>query len=138
MKGELADECDYEREARFLRRFRRALAGDTRFVVPWVWAGSTRGVLVMQHVAGRSLGDPQVLALPQAERDEVRCSSPEAGKAEAEGETDRDARGGALPPRALRPQRDADGPELQQLPVGRALAHGARPSMLCAGLGLTG
>jgi aarF domain-containing kinase len=72
MQGELADECDYTREAAFIRRFGAGLAGDARFRVPWVWAGSTRDVLVMEHVRGTPLNSPGVLALPQAERDEVR------------------------------------------------------------------
>jgi aarF domain-containing kinase len=74
MKAELADECDYEREARFARRFRAGLGADARFAVPWVWSGSTRGVLVMQHVAGTSVGGPAVARLPQADRDEVRLA----------------------------------------------------------------
>jgi aarF domain-containing kinase len=75
MKEELADECDYVREATFLRRFGApgpvGVGGDERFHVPWVWGGSTKEVLVMQHVEGYGLGSPEVLSLPQAERDEV-------------------------------------------------------------------
>ncbi|KAL1937976.1 hypothetical protein VTO73DRAFT_12726 [Trametes versicolor] len=47
MKEELADECDYAREAGFVRRFGQAdhLGADPRFTVPWVWEGSTERVL---------------------------------------------------------------------------------------------
>ncbi|KAF9239410.1 ABC1-domain-containing protein [Melanogaster broomeanus] len=65
MKDELADECDYSREAESLRRYNspEVLGQDSRFKVPWVWEGSTdRGV---------SVGDPSVSALPQAERNEI-------------------------------------------------------------------
>ncbi|TFY83076.1 hypothetical protein EWM64_g938 [Hericium alpestre] len=54
MKEELADECDYAREAGFLRAFGAAerLGGDARYKVPWVWDGSTGEVLVMERVDG--------------------------------------------------------------------------------------
>ena len=74
MKEELADECDYTREAHFMREF-----GDTvhfgasaKFKVPWVWDGSTETVLVMEHVDGVSVGGDAVSSFSQAERDEVR------------------------------------------------------------------
>jgi aarF domain-containing kinase len=74
MKDELADECDYSREASFLERYRRpdCLGADARFKVPWVWPGSTERVLVMEHVDGVSIGDAVIGALPQEERNEVR------------------------------------------------------------------
>jgi aarF domain-containing kinase len=77
MKDELADECDYSREASFLERYRRpdCLGTDARFKVPWVWPGSTERVLVMEHVDGVSIGDAVIGALPQEERNEVRTSS---------------------------------------------------------------
>ncbi|KAJ7166665.1 ABC1-domain-containing protein [Mycena filopes] len=73
MKQELADECDYRREAGFLRAFGAAerLGEDPRFRVPWVWEGSTERVLVMEMVEGVSVGDAEVANLPQAERDEI-------------------------------------------------------------------
>ncbi|KAJ7156143.1 ABC1-domain-containing protein [Mycena filopes] len=73
MKQELADECDYRREAGFLRAFGAAerLGEDPRFRVPWVWEGSTERVLVMEMVEGVSVGDAEVAHLPQAERDEI-------------------------------------------------------------------
>jgi aarF domain-containing kinase len=73
MKDELADECDYSREASFLERYRRpdCLGADARFKVPWVWPGSTERVLVMEHVDGISIGDAIIGALPQEERNEI-------------------------------------------------------------------
>lgn len=73
MKDELADECDYTREAQFLQRYNSAglLGQDSRFKIPWVWEGSTNRVLVMEHVDGVSVGEPSVSALPQEERNEV-------------------------------------------------------------------
>ncbi|KIJ61251.1 hypothetical protein HYDPIDRAFT_97119 [Hydnomerulius pinastri MD-312] len=73
MKDELADECDYSREAEFLGRYnsQELLGQDSRFKVPWVWEGSTHRVLVMEHVDGVSVGDPSVTALPQEERNEI-------------------------------------------------------------------
>jgi aarF domain-containing kinase len=79
MKGELADECDYTREASFLRRFGTpapaGLGGDVRFRVPWVWEGSTHDVLVMERVRGVGLGSAEVLSLPQEDRDEVALTT---------------------------------------------------------------
>jgi aarF domain-containing kinase len=75
MKEELADECDYSREASFLRRFASPdyLGDDRRFKVPWVWEGSTDRVLVMEHMEGVSVGDPEVGGgLNQRDRDDVR------------------------------------------------------------------
>ena len=74
MKDELADECDYSREASFLKRYGapECLGEDARFKVPWVWPGSTERVLVMEHVEGVSIGDAVIGALPQEERNEVR------------------------------------------------------------------
>ncbi|KAF8130256.1 ABC1 family-domain-containing protein [Boletus edulis] len=56
MKDELADECDYSREAHFLRRYKLA---------------STDRVLVMEHVDGVSVGELSISALLQEERDEI-------------------------------------------------------------------
>ena len=74
MKEELADECNYSREASFLRRFGSPsyLGSDQRFKVPWVWGGSTDRVLVMEHMEGVSVGDPDVSGLSQQDRDDVR------------------------------------------------------------------
>ena len=74
MKEELADECDYAREARFLRQFGapEVLGRDPRFKVPWVWEGSTDRVLVMERVAGASVGGRTIEGMSQADRDEVR------------------------------------------------------------------
>jgi aarF domain-containing kinase len=74
MKDELADECDYSREASFLKRYgaSECLGEDARFKVPWVWPGSTERVLVMEHVEGINIGDAVIGALPQEERNEVR------------------------------------------------------------------
>lgn len=73
MKQELADECDYAREASFLRAFHAPsrLGNDARFKVPWVWDGSTDRVLVMEHVDGTSVGGDAVHVLPQEDRDAI-------------------------------------------------------------------
>ncbi|KAH0833959.1 ABC1 family-domain-containing protein [Lanmaoa asiatica] len=73
MKDELADECDYSREAQFLRRYRSSelLGQDSRFKIPWAWEGSTDRVLVMEYVDGVSVGELSVFALPQEERNEI-------------------------------------------------------------------
>ncbi|KAH9003769.1 ABC1-domain-containing protein [Lactarius hatsudake] len=73
MKEELADECNYAREAACMRSFGSAgrLGDDERFKVPWVWDGSTDRVLVMEHVDGTSVGGDAVHRLPQEDRDEI-------------------------------------------------------------------
>ncbi|KAK6977033.1 atypical kinase COQ8, mitochondrial [Favolaschia claudopus] len=73
MKQELADECDYAREARFLRAFGAPehLGRDERFKVPWVWDGSTDRVLVMEHVEGKSVGEFSVSQLDKRDRDDI-------------------------------------------------------------------
>ena len=73
MKDELAEECDYAREASFLRRFGQEdhLGADDRFKIPWVWEGSTDRVLVMEHVGGVSVGGSVISQLSQRDRDDV-------------------------------------------------------------------
>ena len=73
MKEELADECDYAREASFLRKFAQPsfLGNDARFKVPWVWDGSTERVLVMERVGGLSVGGNVVETMSQNDRNEV-------------------------------------------------------------------
>ncbi|OBZ74946.1 Protein ABC1, mitochondrial [Grifola frondosa] len=73
MKEELADECDYAREAAFLRRFGEPafLGGNPRFKVPWVWDGSTERVLVMEHVDGVSVGGSVINRLTQQDRNDI-------------------------------------------------------------------
>ncbi|THH13313.1 hypothetical protein EW146_g6888 [Bondarzewia mesenterica] len=73
MKEELADECDYAREASFMRTFGSAshLGNDPRFKVPWVWDGSTDRVLVMEHVEGVSVGEDTVKRMSQHDRDDI-------------------------------------------------------------------
>ena len=73
MKSELHDECNYEREASFLRKFGSSdfLRNDGRFKVPWVWEGSTQSVLVMERVNGHSVGAAAVHQLSQRDRDDV-------------------------------------------------------------------
>jgi aarF domain-containing kinase len=73
MKDELADECNYTREASFLTSFGSPalLGGDRRFKVPWVWEGSTDCVLVMERVNGTSVGDADVSGLSKRDRDDV-------------------------------------------------------------------
>ncbi|KAJ7254151.1 hypothetical protein C8J57DRAFT_1658250 [Mycena rebaudengoi] len=71
--AELADECDYTREASFLRAFgtREYLGGDPCFKVPWVWEGSTDRVLVMEYMGGMSVGEADAAHLPQTDRDDI-------------------------------------------------------------------
>ncbi|KAH8077389.1 ABC1-domain-containing protein [Cristinia sonorae] len=73
MKSELADECDYTREATFLRRFGDPshLGNDPRFKVPWVWDGCTERVLVMEHVDGVSVGGSAIDQLSQEDKDDI-------------------------------------------------------------------
>jgi aarF domain-containing kinase len=73
MKEELADECDYTREASFLRMFGSPslLGKDSRFKVPWVWEGSTNRVLVMERLDGISVGEANVNSLSQRDRNDV-------------------------------------------------------------------
>jgi aarF domain-containing kinase len=77
MKEELADECNYTREAASIRSFRSLgrLGADARFKVPWVWEGSTDRVLVMEHMDGTSVGE-DAINLPQEDRNEVRFPPP--------------------------------------------------------------
>ena len=78
MKSELHDECDYEREASFLRKFGTSdfLGGDERFRVPWVWDGSTKTVLVMERVDGHSVGATTADELTQRDRNDVSIPPP--------------------------------------------------------------
>jgi hypothetical protein len=73
MKEELADECDYTREAACMRSFGslERLGAEARFKVPWVWEGSTDRVLVMEHVGGTSVGEDVRTVFPK--RTERRC-----------------------------------------------------------------
>jgi len=73
MKDELADECDYVREASFLKHFGSSacLGNDLRFKVPWVWDGSTSNVLVMERVEGVSVGEGNAHTLSQEDRNDV-------------------------------------------------------------------
>lgn len=73
MKTELKDECDYTREAGYLKQFgsEEFLGGDERFKVPWVWEGSTETVLVMEKVEGVSVGEAMVRGWSQEDRNEV-------------------------------------------------------------------
>ena len=129
MKEELADECNYAREAASMRSFGSAqrLGRDRRFKVPWVWEGSTDRVLVMEHVDGTSVGADAVHRLPQADRDEVR-SAPILSLREPFDQRnpreDSGARHRALFERALRLSRNADRSQLVQLPVERKDASG--------------
>jgi aarF domain-containing kinase len=76
MGAELADECNYKREASFLRVFGSPeyLGKDPRFKVPWVWEDSTSTVLVMERVEGVSVGDADIANLTQDDRNKVSWS----------------------------------------------------------------
>ena len=73
MKDELADECDYVREASFLKAFGSSefLGNDPRYKIPWVWEGSTSTVLVMERVNGVSVGEADASNLTRKDRDDV-------------------------------------------------------------------
>lgn len=73
MKSELADECDYKREADSARFFAslNGLGCDSRYRIPWVWDGSTEDVLVMEMMDGVTVGGAEVEDLDQGTRDEV-------------------------------------------------------------------
>ncbi|KAL0061105.1 hypothetical protein AAF712_012099 [Marasmius tenuissimus] len=73
MKQELAEECDYRREASFLQTFGSPeyLGNDPRYKVPWVWDGSTDRVLVMERVDGVSVGEAEISGLSQEHRNEI-------------------------------------------------------------------
>ncbi|TFY70715.1 hypothetical protein EVG20_g2292 [Dentipellis fragilis] len=49
----------------------RIWGGDGRYKVPWVWAGSTERVLVMEHVGGVSVGGEVVSTLSEADRNDI-------------------------------------------------------------------
>ena len=110
MKQELADECDYAREAGFLRRFKEFLKDDPRYKVPWVWEGSTDRVLVMEHVNGVSVGEADSSALSQQDRNDVRIQLvvPLPGSRFILGGVDIRVDPGTVYKRALRVQGDAD------------------------------
>jgi aarF domain-containing kinase len=78
VKEELADECNYTREAASMRSFGslERLGGDARFEVPWVWEGCTDRVLVMEHMDGTSVGEETINRLPQEDRNEVHSPPP--------------------------------------------------------------
>src|SRR6266702_1897728 len=117
MKDELADECNYAREADCMRSFGSAerLGGDERFRVPWVWEGSTDRVLVMEHVDGTSVGEDVVHRLPQADRDEVRSTAlPTKHLTNATTHKENGARTRAQTYRPLRLQIDEDVSQLVQ------------------------
>ncbi|TFK69187.1 ABC1-domain-containing protein [Pluteus cervinus] len=73
MGEELADECNYIREAEFLRRFGSPefLGNDPRFKVPWVWEGSTKSILVMERVNGVSVGEADQHSLSVTDRNDI-------------------------------------------------------------------
>ncbi|EMD32845.1 hypothetical protein CERSUDRAFT_108633 [Gelatoporia subvermispora B] len=73
MKEELRDECNYEREASFLRKFASPeyMGRDSRFKVPWVWDRSTDRVLVMEFVEGSSVGGSTIDRMDQGERNDI-------------------------------------------------------------------
>ncbi|KAE9387814.1 ABC1-domain-containing protein [Gymnopus androsaceus JB14] len=74
MKAELADECNYVREAHYLQQFRSPdfLGNDSRFHVPWASSISSDRVLVMEFVEGGvSLGSELVTTLPQEQKDKI-------------------------------------------------------------------
>jgi aarF domain-containing kinase len=73
MSAELADECDYIREASFLKVFGspKYLGKDPRFKVPWVWDASTSTVLVMERVEGLGVGEAEIFNLSQNDKNKV-------------------------------------------------------------------
>lgn len=112
MKEEMAEECDYTREASFLRRFGEGLERDERFKVPWVWDGSTKTVLVMEKVDGISVGGSVINKLSQRDRDDVSAAaSPYSGNPPDPGLlVDRRTDRRPLSTRAVRPPTHANRP----------------------------
>ena len=119
MKEELADECNYAREASFMQRFGTPafLGDDGRFKVPWVWQSSTDRVLVMQYVDGVSVGGKVIVTLSQKDRDDVRSLSRNLIEPSQLTFIDRCPYNRVVPERAFRVQSHADGSELDELPV---------------------
>jgi aarF domain-containing kinase len=77
-KAELADECDYLREAECARRFRKELEGDDRFEVMKVVGDLCTGkVLTMEHMKGVPVA--QAEGWPQDVRDRV-CMTERTGR----------------------------------------------------------
>ena len=69
-KRQLAEEADYEREARCLRRFGDLLASEDAFVVPGVHDDlTTKDVLAMDYIPGAPI--ERLADAPQAARDRV-------------------------------------------------------------------
>ncbi|KIJ30513.1 hypothetical protein M422DRAFT_61704 [Sphaerobolus stellatus SS14] len=72
-KEELADECNYKREAEYINKYRslEAIKANDRYRVPWVWEGSTESVLVMERMKGVSVGGDVVKRISQEDRNEI-------------------------------------------------------------------
>lgn len=121
MKSELHDECDYEREASFLRKFGSPgfLGNDERFKVPWVWGGSTRSVLVMERVDGQSVGAAAVHELSQRDRDDVSIPrlSIKVERRLTLDWVDCNANNRPMPERTFRVPDHANRPKLDEFPV---------------------
>lgn len=114
MKQELKEECDYIREARFMRTFGSSeyLGKDPRFKVPWVWEGSTDKVLVMEFVDGLAVGEAERSGWSQKDRNDVSVVPPAKPHSFR---TDCGQRHIALSPRALQLSYDANRPQLFKL-----------------------
>jgi hypothetical protein len=119
MKAELADECDYVREASFMKTFGSSeyLGHDPRFKVPWVWDGSTSTVLVMEHVDGVSVGEANAKNLTETDRNDVRFCIPKSFLSYSRFSIAIDflAHHRVMPQRTLRVPDDADRSQLDQL-----------------------
>jgi predicted unusual protein kinase regulating ubiquinone biosynthesis (AarF/ABC1/UbiB family) len=65
-------EVDYQREAAITTRFRNLLARDSTFVVPEVFSEySTARLMVSSYESGFAVNEPEVLQIPQAERNRL-------------------------------------------------------------------
>lgn len=119
MKGELADECDYKKEADSARFFGsdEGVGRDARFKVPWIWGGSTERVLVMQNMEGVSVGGSVVDSLSQESRDQVCLVKNRTGPTIDPLWPDCRDYHRAVLERAFRVTNDADRSELVEFPL---------------------
>jgi hypothetical protein len=119
MKEELADECNYSREAEYLRKFGSSsfLGNDPRYKIPWVWDGSTDRVLVMQHVNGVSVGGRVIDKLSQKDKNDVSFTAIMHTQASLNRQIDCHLNYRVVFEGALHFQSYADRPQLDEFPV---------------------
>jgi aarF domain-containing kinase len=117
MRRELADECDYKREADAGQRFRDYLEGDAFFDVPKVFPDATTDkILTTEWIAGKPLS--KMTGMSQETRDKVgRPPKPTTIYVSSLTSQDRHQCPASLSAGALPFPIYADRPKLGQLPV---------------------